>query len=258
MQIALNNLSDWCKVNGMAINTSKTKLMLITTHQRRAVLDSDELLLALNNENLNTINKDKILGVTIDNNLAWSSHINQICKKISSNLWLLSRIKQYLSVEHRTQFYKTYIQPHIDYCNLVWGGTSQLNLNRLFRLQKRACKIILDYNVENILESMKELKILTIYERLFLRKSKFMFKVYKSETPLYINEMFNLRAVNENLPVLRSSVSSNFTTPRPNREIFKQSITYSGPIVWNSLPSELKNLDTVNSFHNYLIKWLKN
>ena len=128
LQIALNNLSDWCKVNGMAINTSKAKLMLITTHQRRAVLDSDELLLALNNENLNTINKDKILGVTIDNNLAWSSHINQICKKISSNLWLLSRIKEYLSVEHRTQFYKTYIQPHIDYCNLVWGGTSQLNL----------------------------------------------------------------------------------------------------------------------------------
>ena len=34
LQIALNNLSDWCKVNGMAINTSKTKLMLITTHQR--------------------------------------------------------------------------------------------------------------------------------------------------------------------------------------------------------------------------------
>ena len=231
-----------------------------TTNQQqinRAVLDSDQLFLALNNENLNTINKDKILGVSIDNNLSWSSHIDQICKKISSNLWLLSRIKEYLSVEHRTQFYKTYIQPHIDYCNLVWGGTSQLNLNRLFRLQKRACKIILDYNIENILESMQEIKILTIYERLFLRKSKFMFKVYKSETPQYINEMFTHRTVNENLPLLRSNVSSNFITPRPNREIFKQSITYSGPIVWNSLPSELKNLDTVNSFHNYFIKWLK-
>ena len=170
LQIALNNLSEWCKLNGMAINTSKTKLMLITTHQKRAVLDSDQLFLALNNENLNTINKDKILGVSIDNNLSWSSHIDQICKKISSNLWLLSRIKEYLSVEHRTQFYKTYIQPHIDYCNLVWCGTSQLHLNRLFRLQKRACKIILDYNVENILKSMQEIKILTIYERLFLRK----------------------------------------------------------------------------------------
>ena len=90
-----------------------------------------------------------------------------------------------------------------------------------------------------------------------IKAQKQLDKVYKSETPQYINEMFNHRTVNENLPLLRSNVSSNFITPRPNREIFKQSITYSGPIVWNSLPSELKNLDTVNSFHNHFIKWLK-
>lgn len=35
--------------------------------------------------------------------------------------------------------------------------------NRIVRLQKRAYKIILDYDVENILESMEEVKILTIY-----------------------------------------------------------------------------------------------
>ena len=39
------------------------------------------------------------------------------------------------------------------------GGTSQVNLNRICHLQKRACKIILDYNVENTLESMEELKV---------------------------------------------------------------------------------------------------
>ena len=47
----------------------------------------------------------------------------------------------------------------------MWGGTSQINLNRIFRLQKRACKIILDYNVENIEESMEELEILTMYDK---------------------------------------------------------------------------------------------
>lgn len=84
-----------------------------------------------------------------------------------------------------------------------------------------------------------------------------MFKVYRSETPPYINEMFNPRLVNENMPQLRSATSSNFIPPRPKKEIFKQSIVYSGPVVWNSLPSELKNLNTVNSFHNNFIKWLK-
>ena len=181
----------------MVINISKTKLMLITSHQRRATLEFDNLFLTLNEAELTTISKDKIFGVTVDNNLLWSSHVDQLCRKIASNLWLLSRVK-YLDTAQRTQFYKTYIQPHIDYCNLVWSGTSQNNLERIFRLQKRAVKVILDYNVDNIFQSMEDLKILTVFERLFLRKSKFMFKADRLETPQYINEMFNQRITDEN------------------------------------------------------------
>ena len=119
--------------------------MLITTHQKRATLTNEELSLTFNNVGLNMISNDKIFGV-IDNNLTWTNHVDKICKRIASKLSLLSRIKTYLSRDHRIQFYKTYIQPHIEYCNIIWGGTSQMNLNRIFRLQNRACKIILDYN----------------------------------------------------------------------------------------------------------------
>ena len=35
LQIALNNLQEWCKNNGMVLNTTKTKIMLITTRQKR-------------------------------------------------------------------------------------------------------------------------------------------------------------------------------------------------------------------------------
>ena len=87
------------------------------------------LHLTYNNDVLNSVENEKVLGVRIDNNLTWSIHINFIAKKISSNLWLLSKLKDYLSTEHRVQFYKAYIQPHIDYCSTIWGGTSQYNLN---------------------------------------------------------------------------------------------------------------------------------
>ncbi len=67
-----------------------------------------------------------------------------------------------MSLSYRTQFYKTYIQPHIDYCNTVWGGTSQIHLHRIFRLQKRAVKIIMDYNVDDVIQSMHDLKTINI------------------------------------------------------------------------------------------------
>ena len=96
---------------------------------------------------------------------------------------------------------------------------------------------------------MDKLKILNIYERVFLRKAKFMFKISKSITPSYINAMFTLRPINETLLSLRSVNTSNFQTPRPQNEIFKQSLICSGPVIWNNLPNWLKNSESVDSFH---------
>ena len=166
-------------------------------------------------------------------------------------------MKEYLSTDQRVQFYTSYSQPHIDYCSAIWGGTSQRNLDRIYRLQKRACKIILDYQYENIATSMEELKILNIYERIFLKKAKFMFTISQSLTPEYINEMFHTRPLNNTLQSLRSSTTINYVLPRPRKELFKQSLIYSGPLIWNNLPDKLKHLGTVDSFHKNCIKWIK-
>ena len=71
---------------------------------------------------------------------------------------------------------------------MIWGNTSESNKLKIFRLQKRACRVILDYNVDNIQEAMSSLNIMTIYNRIFFRKAKFMYKVYN--IPSYINENF--------------------------------------------------------------------
>ena len=234
----------------MLLNTEKTKVILITTPQKRLHLQNSILHLTYNNDVLKNVQNDKVLGVHIDNNLTWTVHTEFIAKKISSNLWLLSKLKEYLSTEHRVQFYKTYLQPHIDYCSTVWGGTSHSNLNRIFRLQKRSVKIILNHNYDDIASSMNDLKIMNIYERIFMIKAKFMFKVSKAITPSYINDMFSLRPMNETVQSLRSVNTSSFNIPRPQKEIFKQSLIFSGPIIWNNLPDWLKKIKTVDSFHS--------
>ena len=63
-------------------------------------LNNDYLNLKCNNEFLNMISSDKILGVFVDNNLTWSDHIKHLTKKIVSNIWLLSKIKKFLSQSH--------------------------------------------------------------------------------------------------------------------------------------------------------------
>ena len=258
LQSSLNNLQIWCRNNGMILNSSKTKVMLVTTYQKRQRLTNDHLDLAYNKESLNMISNDKILGVFVDNNLTWSNHIKHLTKKIASSIWLLSKIKNFLSQAHRVQFYKSYIQPHIDFCNIVWGSSSESNKLKIFRLQKRACKVILDYNVDDSIEAMNSLKIMSIYDRLYLRKAKLMFKVYNNIAPAYISENFTLRN-NENTNIqLRSSSAGCFIPPKPRTECFKQSLRYSGCLIWNSLPEEVKNAQTISTFHNRCLRWLVN
>ena len=258
LQIALNELHKWCKNNGMVLNSTKTKVMLITTNQKRHGLDRDGLNLDFNMEPLQVITNDKILGVFVDNNLTWNEHIKHISKKIASNIWLLSKMKIYLSQEHRIQFYKSYIQPHIDFCNIIWGSTTESNKQKIVRMQKRAVRVILDYNVENSHEAMKSLNIQSIYDRLFLRKAKFMFKVYHNLTPTYIGENYNLRS-NLNISVnLRSASTRCFVPPKPRTECFKQSMRYSGCLIWNSLPEVVKNAQTQETFHKRCLNWLLN
>ena len=55
----------------------------------------------------------------------------------------------------------------------VGGGEAREGVQR----NQIACEVILDYNVDNIFESMESLKLLTVHERIFVRKVKFMYKV---------------------------------------------------------------------------------
>ena len=196
LQKALSDLAQWCRLNGMVINIDKTKAMIVTTRQKRSKME-DAFHITLNDMPLSQVSTEKVLRVQVDNNLMWTDHISNVSKKMSTNIWLLSRIKRYLSIEHRVVFYKSYIQPHIDYANIVWGNAAKTNLLQIKRLQRKACRVILNYNVDDIHQSVDDLRIMTFSERVFLRKAKFMFKVSNNITPDYINSLFTKHQQND-------------------------------------------------------------
>ncbi len=58
----------------------------------------------MNNDTLENVTSDKLLGVTIDNNLSWEKHITTIVSTINRKLALLRRIKQYMPLSTRKLF----------------------------------------------------------------------------------------------------------------------------------------------------------
>lgn len=144
----------------------------------------------------------------------------------------------------------------MDLCNIVWGNSSEANKLKIFRLQKRACQVILDYNIEDFHDAMSILKILSVYDRLWLGRAEFMFKVFNRSTPEYISENFTLR-YNVNTTInLGSTSTCCFVPPKPLTECFRHGLGCSGCLVWNGLPEEVGNASAIFTFHNRCIKWL--
>jgi hypothetical protein len=114
--------------------------MTVGTKQTLA-FQNEELSLTINSEQLQHSACEKLLGIKIDSNLNWKNQIDQIGSKISSKIYLLSKIKKYLNHESRQLIYSGYILPLIDYCCVVWGNCSNEGLNRILKLQKKNSKI---------------------------------------------------------------------------------------------------------------------
>ena len=81
LQEGLDNVNDWCLKNCMSIHPVKTKSMVTTTrqkHQRAPLL----LSLSLGTSNIQQVSEHKVLGVTLDSELNWHSHLNSLSKRL--------------------------------------------------------------------------------------------------------------------------------------------------------------------------------
>ena len=258
LQKSLDDLQIWCRENGMILNINKTKVMLITSRQKRTTLSNADLTLWYNDIDVNITTCDKVLGIHVDNNLTWNNHLNFLSKKLSSFMWLLSKIRTYLSTEHRVLFYNAYIKPHIDYCSLIWSNTSNTNINKITKLQRRACKLILGNEYNGICEAFERLKFLSFDQSVFLSKAKIMYKIRNNLAPSYLTEMFYMRDTNldNTTSNLRSAANKNFILPQAKCNLFKGSLSFSGVIVWNSIPVSIKESSSLPMFIHKCTEWI--
>ena len=68
------------------------------------------------------------------------------CKKVISAIGALRRIRPLISQSTAVLVYNSLIQPHFDYCSLVWDGLSDQLSDKLQKLQNRAARVIVKAN----------------------------------------------------------------------------------------------------------------
>ena len=87
----------------------------------------------------------KYLGITINQNMTWSDHIESLVSRANRRIGLLRRVKHLLPHHARITLYNTLILPILDYADIVWGDKDNITLmNMLQIVQNKAAKTILD------------------------------------------------------------------------------------------------------------------
>ena len=110
----LEKLSKWLVSNRLTLNATKTEFMLISSRQRLTTL-SDTLELSIDNVPIEQVPSVKSLGIYIDDNLTWHSHIDNLCKKIASAIGVIKRVKPFVPQSTLLNIYNSLVQSNFDY-----------------------------------------------------------------------------------------------------------------------------------------------
>ena len=95
----------------------------------------DSLAAHLKTRSLDTKNQVRNLGVILDSDLKFESHIKNVTKTSFFHLRNISRVKPYLSQANTERVMHTFISSKLDYCNAVLCGISQKAIGRLQIIQ---------------------------------------------------------------------------------------------------------------------------
>lgn len=146
----MNAASLWFNANGFLMNDSKTQNILFTLKPIPA-------------GNLNSTVNDsvKLLGIVIDSNLKWGSHIDFLLTKLSRITYLLSRLVNCVNDSYIRTAYFGYFQSVVRYGLILWGNS--VRINEILVLQKKTIRIICKSNfLDHCKPLFINLKILTV------------------------------------------------------------------------------------------------
>jgi len=175
------------------------------------------------------------------------------------SLGILNKLKFMLPRDALLTLYRrpTMIEPHLLYCNILWGGTSQIALVKFQHLQKRAiCLLTFSTYRAPTNELFLKLRLIKLYDMFRLQLGLFMFKTKNNLLPLSFEKYVKRNVPNVvNRYCLRTVLE--FIPDIHSTNVQKRCIAVCGPSYWNSLPDVLRksiNLNTFNKhFYNYLL-----
>jgi hypothetical protein len=141
LEAYLGRLEHWLRNCRTAINVSKSTTVLFVKAARRIPKPRPVYFLG---EPILWVETARYLCVTLDTQLTWSTHVNQVGKKAAQRLGMLGLLlnrRSGLSIRNGMLLYKQLIRPMMDYACPIWRSAVRTHVQKLQVLKSKCLRI---------------------------------------------------------------------------------------------------------------------
>ena len=245
LQQDLDALSKWENTWQMNFNPSKCNLIRILPSKSKVPTTFDY---KLHGQTLETTKESKYLGVTITENLNWSSHIKNITAKGNRTVGFLRRNFKDCTTKVKSATYTAMVRPSLEYASTVWDPYEEKDKKPLEMVQRRAARYVYNNYFERtpgtVTNMIENLGWENLEER---RKNNRLVMLYKIKHHLVgINSQNYLRDSDARTRGARLHQEQNYHKAICH-SFFPRTISE-----WNSLPMAITAAETLEEFRSRL------
>ena len=198
---------------------------------------------------LECTSEEKDVGVWISTTLKPSLQCQKAANKANSVLGQMARAVSYRDRITWVKLYKQYVRPHLEYCIQAWSPWLEQDKKALEKVQERAIKMVSGLESNSYKDRLKELGLQSLEDRRVRGDMIQVWKILNNHDNLNKNDFFV--PVNQNIQQTRlRAVRVNMQKIRVTTDIRKHSFSVRVPDKWNTLPTDVKEARSLNTFKN--------
>ena len=222
----------WFETNYMKLNSDKCHLLVSGHHY-------EEMFVSNGKDIIWESKTVKLLEITIDKELKFDKHINQVCSMANKKLNVLSRMRSFLSAEKQKIIFKSFIESQFKYCPLTWMFCSRKSNDKINGLYERSLRIVYNDFESSYEELLSKCNSFSIHDQNIHRLAIEIYKVANGVSTGDFTNLFNFKD------------QYTIHIPSVNTELKgKNSIRYFDAIIWNAIPLNIKTATSLNAFKN--------
>lgn len=241
----LSKLEKWAEEWQMKFNTDKCSVMHLGYQN-----PSYEYQLC--NKTLNVSDKERDLGVIVDKSLKFSEQSNIAVNSANAALGMIKRNIISRDKNVITKLYKALVRPRLEYCVQAWRPFLRKDINKIERVQRRATKMIFECRNQSYENRLKITNLTSLEQRRDRGDMLETFKIIKGFNKIDSSNMFTFSGTRSTRGH-RYKLNKNRCRLDIRKHFFSQRVVNQ----WNSLPADIVDSTSVNSFKNKYDKFLR-